>query len=551
MALSHSGQLSAAVPVSNPFKDLSMDTSTAIDLSGINTLESVIAFLKVPGTSHKLFDIDGPLLSSMMFNCNDVSSITIVLQKLKSMQRTIVSLLDAVSKSVSDLKEAVMPVVMKHGLESLPNEVLAHIFELACRSCGSFSRNIIKVCHRFYDIATRLPNLWTYVSNAYLDVDVHSLRRDNPAAFLTRSRSSNLTVYLKLPSRMYREINENYIRDIFLPETLLRHTNWEKFIVNGLDEWSEDYHHCLDYLCSSSTGLDFPALTTLVLLCGDAPQDLDGFILNDDEDNDIDVNSKNFFETWNMPSLRTLELTNFIPRSTTIFTSVTKCSISFTRYSSTRGNEPVRWNLAVVIRFLDSLPALNDLTIEMCNALFTNMDDESTEPLSLQKLCLISEYCEEESIGHLTKALDTVNLRDFSIHINLHSTDCSEPWLKCFFPDGRMYPMLRDLSIKVTNLGGRDSPFDIISETIFPRLQHLTINAREVEQPDSFGLSRMPLETLRLENCHWFNNDFTVNLRHLWDRPEFETLEIIGCRSIDKDIVEEKFPRSKRLVWED
>lgn len=72
-----------------------------------------------------------------------------------------------VDSAIPQLSRVLIPDLRKTGTASLPDEILASIFEfafdLADRRRDRFMRLIVRVCSRYRKIALRLPKLWTFM----------------------------------------------------------------------------------------------------------------------------------------------------------------------------------------------------------------------------------------------------------------------------------------------------------------------------------------------------------------------------------------------------
>ena len=134
---------------------------------------------------------------------------------------------------------------------SLPNDILAHIFELACDldERPSFAVAISSVCRRFREIAQRLPRLWAYVSNEQSPEALH--------AYLTLSREMGLNVRIFFGQETTPE---------FLDAIVAHAHRWEDLRV-GLDAklpvdfWND--WRVMDQLGTRLSGLLLPRLITL------------------------------------------------------------------------------------------------------------------------------------------------------------------------------------------------------------------------------------------------------------------------------------------------
>lgn len=86
---------------------------------------------------------------------------------MKSLSKTLHAVSEMVDSAIPQLSRVLIPDLRKTGTASLPDEILASIFEfafdLADRRRDRFMRLIVRVCSRYRKIALRLPKLWTFM----------------------------------------------------------------------------------------------------------------------------------------------------------------------------------------------------------------------------------------------------------------------------------------------------------------------------------------------------------------------------------------------------
>ncbi|TDL21162.1 hypothetical protein BD410DRAFT_307072 [Rickenella mellea] len=126
------------------------------------------------------------------------------LDDCKKLMGALTSAKQYLGKEIRTLRRRCAPLMLEDGLNQLPNELLAHIFEIAHETeiCCEFSRTVSYVSRRFRQVSLGSPRLWTKQS-AY---DHHELTR----TYASRSRHHELEVsdarHESIPIKPFLEI---------------------------------------------------------------------------------------------------------------------------------------------------------------------------------------------------------------------------------------------------------------------------------------------------------------------------------------------------------
>ncbi|TDL14883.1 hypothetical protein BD410DRAFT_845661 [Rickenella mellea] len=94
------------------------------------------------------------------------------------------------SKKIRSLQQRSAPFVLEDGIQRVPDEILAHIFEAGHQTSehSEFALPVSHVSHRFREVSLRTPVLWTRLSSEH--------PKDQTEAYLTRSGQMDLQVTL-------------------------------------------------------------------------------------------------------------------------------------------------------------------------------------------------------------------------------------------------------------------------------------------------------------------------------------------------------------------
>ncbi|TDL13679.1 hypothetical protein BD410DRAFT_797560 [Rickenella mellea] len=94
------------------------------------------------------------------------------------------------AKKIRNLQKRCTPLVLEDGIQRVPDEILAHIFEAGHHMSehSEFAVRVSHVCGRFRQVSLRTPLLWTRLSSEHPS--------DQTEAYLTRSGQMDLQVTL-------------------------------------------------------------------------------------------------------------------------------------------------------------------------------------------------------------------------------------------------------------------------------------------------------------------------------------------------------------------
>lgn len=137
------------------------------------------------------------------------------LHSLKELKKALQPLLNYANYSIYKVQDALRPLVLHNGMNIVPDEILAVIFEKAFESAPWSTRYLASVNRRFRDVALSLPKLWSVLPR-FQGMEAFNL-------YLARSRDAGLIVDLGDVLTWYWE------------ETMERTQRWESVTITRKD----------------------------------------------------------------------------------------------------------------------------------------------------------------------------------------------------------------------------------------------------------------------------------------------------------------------------
>ncbi|TDL21666.1 hypothetical protein BD410DRAFT_840349 [Rickenella mellea] len=197
---------------------------------------------------------------------------------LKTSRDALRIMLGAVEAGISARQESCVAAALQQGIRSIPDEVLARIFEVGYESCDdhvesdNFSVAVSRVNQRFRRTALRSPRIWTRLDNRMTTSQLET--------FIHRSKDADLILTV--------QIQKHISLEAFFAITLPHHTRWSEFTYDAV----VDEVFLLPQIPSQTRHLAFPRLWSLG--CGKpsvGSRDTDG------------IRPEEIFSTWNVPAL--------------------------------------------------------------------------------------------------------------------------------------------------------------------------------------------------------------------------------------------------------
>lgn len=146
------------------------------------------------------------------------------LTALRSIEHVLQTILIPVAESIIELQRHCIPLAFHVGIQTLPTELLAKIFELGHDSWDiifndcNFPTTVSHVCRRWRAVALETPTIWTAVSSMFGEGRV--------VETLKRSKAAKLTVSINFKeSAIQPYAPVNMAEFVALPER----ARWEAF----------------------------------------------------------------------------------------------------------------------------------------------------------------------------------------------------------------------------------------------------------------------------------------------------------------------------------
>ncbi|KLO12544.1 hypothetical protein SCHPADRAFT_890692 [Schizopora paradoxa] len=358
--------------------------------------------------------------------------------------------LNSLLASVTNLQEAfrvhVDPIIAKlsKGFASLPDELIAPIFEYACIEVGTKQAVWLShVSRDFRRIALSEAELWTTLDSR--------ARRDEIDAYIARSRETDLNVIVKVtPDDCDEDLRPFFTTCFDLAPRL------KSFSITAVMDEMNPFNLAL------SNGLMDPDNGNVVL---HHLEELNIFQYKKDNDRLTSGNYAfgDFSPSWDAPVLHTIRCRNYIPAPTaSAFAAITSFNLHISLYSRA-DVELLNW----LLEFLESTPTLQDLDVEMADAEEYNFMDVSntvTCPslLSLQ-LRISSMRLPEETGRILAPFMESLympklerlsfsaelNYRDLVNRLMYDFSDFISPVIKALLPHPLHHTRLTSLSVAI------------------------------------------------------------------------------------------------------
>ncbi|TDL21664.1 hypothetical protein BD410DRAFT_286640 [Rickenella mellea] len=215
-------------------------------------------------------------------------SMQLGLRYLKTSRDALRVMLDTVEAGINARQESCATVALQRGIHSIPDEVLAHIFEVGHEICDDqetgdsddFSVAVSQVNQRFRRTALMTPRIWRNLGNWMSTSQLQT--------YIDRSKAAELILTVI--------IQQHISLEVFFAITLPHHTRWSAFTYDASEE---KHNSILPTIPSQISHLTLPRLRRLgCVKPWDTTCDSDGVLPEDT------------FATWKMPKLVHFHTTN-------------------------------------------------------------------------------------------------------------------------------------------------------------------------------------------------------------------------------------------------
>ncbi|KAH8111846.1 hypothetical protein DFH11DRAFT_552153 [Phellopilus nigrolimitatus] len=446
-----------------------------------------------------------------------LNSTKFVFRQLEATKNALFLLAHSCEQRLSTLKLEMQPYFLHSGILSLPDDVLALIFESSLLDGDEYENMhpwaehcISYVCRRFRSISLGLPKLWSHVTS-YMSKKWVDIR-------LLRSKTVGLAV--DIHDNRYNQYGNTISR--FGQQVVPHAHRWQSFRLLGGD-LSTPYHSLNQQLTQHFANLKLPALTYF-------------HIELDMREEDSDFDDLEFYRTWEMPKLRHSNISHGIPTDA-MYGSQTITSFAFTFARGT-----LNFDFKKLMDLLSSLDNLTDLSLELINYDDYNYDANLADRVVLPKVesfTLTTQIFEAFKV--ITTSVQMPTLTKLYLDVSVGDNFSAEQWLD-------LVSMEEHFPIKDFTFIYRDHYESTLNlSTIFrqfPNTQSLTL-----EMPSRIGYSTFncsslpPLRTLSLNHTSSFSSGLMKSLvgmfkqQGIWN--EIETLEVTGDRLLVREKIED------------
>lgn len=456
-----------------------------------------------------------------------------ILRRMKSMKKFLGSLASTLENPIQVLEGHVRLQSRVDGFASLPDELLARVFELYYEeyavhlgeenSTHASPHILACVSSRFRRIALRLPSLWERTSVLFHPERVQLLksRCQKPSVHFF---SSDMTMF-----RGDREASEE-IRDFI--RAIHPSQQWRTLSVEY--DFDCDGTRILEAI-DARVANPFTSLESLSLHNV-------GFLDDEEPDGLKNISGGPVLETWNMPILTTLKLCNVLPQRINC-PALRFCDIALHKDRQSHGI--FRWDLGMLKHTLRELDAIESLSLSLCAASFY-VGDAGDHPVKLPKLRSLSlkvgDGTNPLALNLFSSMMDAPNLAKLELELE-HSRRDTEPseFIKAFFKHNNshvpsMHPNVEEFILIVSESHRVGLPYETIFRAL-PRVRKLSMSLPGFSPSGMFSCKDhgclRDLRSMQIKLCNpsLFRvlNKLLTSLEEEGSLSQFERLELQSC----------------------
>lgn len=348
-------------------------------------------------------------------------------QRAESMVQSLETFLGVTKDRLQHLRGALKTVSMKTYFPRLSDDILAEIFRFASSRDAKGNPDhktpsrISRVSRRFRDLSLQISSVWRF-----LDSQLHSVET---MRLVTSRCTSASTPMLEARLSCDREFERNPDAFDERVDTHVMYLHHIKplaphFVSLHFDYFLFYHQRILAFLSSSYRGLVFPFLQELRIDYADAEEEGEHSLVH-------------FYRTWDLPSLKILKATNFIPKlCSEVLAALTECSLSLSRGKHEWDRINIKWDLSEVMGFLGALSRVKNLRISMRGDYFLAEPDTLPE-VSLASVGQLSTSfigVKSEATCAFLRAFRTPSKSSWAIEIKDTSTWPLTKQLNAMFP---------------------------------------------------------------------------------------------------------------------
>ncbi|TDL19242.1 hypothetical protein BD410DRAFT_842165 [Rickenella mellea] len=429
------------------------------------------------------------------------------LDQAKGLMAALNNLRQHLGKEIRSLERRCVPLILEDGINRLPDELLAHTFEIGRFEepvyDGEFSIVVSHVSGRFRRVALGTPRLWTGLSS--------SAHLDQTRAFISRSSHLELTVeesgygMVPVPTRSFLEVLEPLS------------SRWSMLeISSGVT---------VDVI--QSLGItNFPRLRHIALKCS----------------SDTDLSS------WCIPSLSTIEAYG-LPFHGLDWVSLGSRLTSMTlRFDSWRSHSV---DVITLSQTLINLKALRELSLFLSRSWATAIADQlhqaeipKAQSVNIDTLTLGIQGSPAQSlVAALYDALSFYTAEEIRLAIEADGHIIPEDFLLdsqgVFFPHSSTIRLYVHGKCNMSDILVNIARHCNLTHTVYLDLPSAYL--RETDEEDLMQILNSPIRHLYLRNCDmldkWDVEELARALISREDNEGLELLEFTTCKMISEELL--------------
>ncbi|KAH8106427.1 hypothetical protein DFH11DRAFT_1237953 [Phellopilus nigrolimitatus] len=425
-------------------------------------------------------------------------------------------------------KEHIDGMALRHGLDSLPDEILSQILGSVTSEFTEALR-LSHVCLRFRQVTLDSSRIW---ENCRLDTIMNPRQI---GALVDRKRNCPLKICIVGQIRCNNWCRR--VETLFSLKDRIEDLEFRWLSVDDSKEISRQYN---EFQMANLRKLTIQAYSS---------------------------ETSDFYALWSLPNLKCLWLTNFIPAP--VFQQISYCRMRFTDNN---------WSLHYLSAFLRSLSSLETLEIELDNLTSNeveryeegydgydadnNYDDDS--PWISNVASFSFSVIGRTLIPDAKRILEAIRLNVTELSLTIvypkyHLYNSKVYWRQLYFLRLiRHFPMVEKLELHLSGPDpdpGLDPDYHLYFDEILFRVPRTLQNLR-IEAPghtlSMSGCDHTPprLRTLQFRNCDRLNLQMLEDAHDgfLLNEVVIGKVEIVGCRLVEKEKLQDAFPNSE-VVW--
>ncbi|KLO07994.1 hypothetical protein SCHPADRAFT_1001228 [Schizopora paradoxa] len=417
------------------------------------------------------------------------------LRQMKDAKKTLAQLTKSLDVTIQAVTDATIKDCQADGFALLPDDILAHIFEMYIDECiipdydefyippHNSPLILSSVCRRFREIVHHVPNLWRHISLAYPKelLRLHRERCANPSVHILPARDilhTHADMIDKIhPYTQWRELQFDFLNEDHA------HRYFERLQPLVMEPF-----HSLEYLSISNDLREDPEDEDSEReACGNPDREYWGEY---GVSIYLDEKHMSFVSSWQMPKLTHLELRNFMPHMPLQCGNVTRLSIRLSDLC-----EDDRLELSEFQDLFGWMPKIESLLIHFDTEVTFNTDLEDTPQTSgltaaLPRLTHLDLGIEvdtpDDTIIRFMTLVDTRKLTRLALKLrsgNSHSEGQGEAvfemWVDALFlkasaGDSAPFACVEEFTLDAVDLPGSPPSFEHIF-TSLPNVRHVSL----------------------------------------------------------------------------